>query len=103
MTEFISLVGQSQGRDKQVIEHKKQQKRVLTTLLTEVADYVTLTCKGNRLMLLSSGFTISGKYIHKDDPVIKLLKVELGAVGVATTIVKRFFVGILVYVCPCAT
>ena len=89
LPEFISLVGHSLGRDKQVIERKKQQKLVLTSLLTEVADYVTLTCKGNRLMLLSSGFTISGKYVNKEQPVIKLLKVELGPPGIATTLVKR--------------
>jgi len=54
-----------------------------------VADYVTLTCKGNRLMLLSSGFTISGKTNNKEEPVIKILKVELGPPGIATTQVKR--------------
>lgn len=89
LPEFISLIGQSMNRDKEVIERKKKQKLVITSLLTEVANYVTLTCKGNRLMLLSSGFTISGKYNNKEEPVIKLLKVELGTPGVATTLVKR--------------
>ncbi|OQP66419.1 hypothetical protein A3860_13080 [Niastella vici] len=89
LPEFISLVGHSMNRDKEVIERKKKQKLILTSLLTEVADYVTLTCKGNRLMLLSSGFTISGKYNNREEPVIKLLKVELGPPGIATTRVKR--------------
>jgi len=83
------LVGQSKLRDMQIIEHKKQKKLVLTSLLTEVADYVTNTCKGDRLMLLSSGFPIAGENNNKEEPVIKLLQVELGPPGIATTRVKR--------------
>jgi hypothetical protein len=89
LPEFLSSVGQSIGRDREVIERKKKQKLVLTSLLTEVADYVTLTSKGDRLKLLSSGFPISGEYINKDEPVIELLQVELGPPGIATTRVKR--------------
>jgi hypothetical protein len=89
LPEFQSLLSHSMGRDIEIIELKKKKKLVLTSLLTEVADYVTQTCNGDRLMLLSSGFPISGEQHNKVDPVIEELQVELGPPGIATTRVKR--------------
>lgn len=89
LPEFQTLVSNAIGRDMEVVALKKNRKIVLTSLLTEVADYVTLTCNGNRSMLLSSGFPIAGEQHNRDEPVIEELQVELGAPGVATTRVKR--------------
>jgi hypothetical protein len=89
LPEFQYLVSYSKGRDIEVVAKKKAKKLVLTSLLTEVADYVTITCKGDRGMLLSSGFPISGAHNNKEEPVIEELQVELGPPGVATTRVKR--------------
>lgn len=89
LPEFQYWLSHSKGRDIEVVEQKKAKKLVLTSLLTEVANYVTITCKGDRAMLLSSGFPISGEHINKDAPVIEELQVELGPPGVATTRVKR--------------
>lgn len=89
LPEFQYLVSLSKGRDIEVVAQKKSKKLVLTSLLTELADYVTLTCNGNRGMLLSSGFPITGEYVNKDVQVIEELQVELGPPGVATTRVKR--------------
>jgi hypothetical protein len=58
---------------------KNDKKAALVVLLTELAEYVILTCNGNRLMLLSSGFHVSGdKFTRGLDPVIQQLEVELG-------------------------
>ena len=89
LPEFQTLVSNAIGRDMEVVALKKNKKLVLTSLLTEVADYVTITCNGNRSMLLSSGFPLSGEQYNKEEPVIEELQVELGDPGVATTRVKR--------------
>jgi hypothetical protein len=89
LPEFQYLVSHSIGRDIEVVALKKAKKGMLTSLLTEVADYVTITCKGHRGMLLSSGFPIAGEHNNKDEPVIEELQVELGPPGIATTRVKR--------------
>jgi hypothetical protein len=89
LPEFQSLVSHSKGRDVEVVAGKKKKKLMLASLLTEVANYVTLTCKGNRGKLLSSGFPISGAHNNKVKPVIEELQVELGPPGIATTRVKR--------------
>jgi hypothetical protein len=68
---------------------KNKLKAQVIALLVEVAEYVTLTCKGDRLKLLSSGFPISGATSTQVDQVIGALEVILGASGEASTSVKR--------------
>lgn len=83
-------VSDAKGRDIEVINLKNEQKALLITYLTVLAEYVTITCKGDRGKLLSSGFLISGdKSASAEVPVIKQLEVELGPPGEATTKVKR--------------
>ena len=89
LPKFLSLVSHSKGRDIEVVAGKKAKKLLLASLLTEVANYVTITCKGHRGMLLSSGFPIAGEHNYKAEPVIEELQVELGPPGIATTRVKR--------------
>ena len=68
---------------------KNDKKAELASSLTELAEYVTSKSKGNRLMLLSSRFPISGAWITQIDHVIQQLEVEIGAPGEADTQVKR--------------
>jgi hypothetical protein len=68
---------------------EERQKRELVSLLTELAEYVTLTSKGDRLKLLSSSFPISGASNTQIEQEIQQLDVELGPPGEATTRVKR--------------
>lgn len=83
-------VSNARGRDIEVINLKNEQKALLITYLTVLAEYVTITCKGDRGKLLSSGFLISGeRSAPGEDPEIKQLEVELGPPGQATTQVKR--------------
>jgi len=89
LPEFQSSVANSKGRDIEVINLKNERKALLISLLTELVQYVTLTCKGDRGMLLSSGFPISGDRLNQEDQEIQQLEVELGPPGEATTQVKR--------------
>ena len=89
LPELQSAVSSSKGRDVETIARKNQLKAQVIALLTVLAEYVTTTCKGNRVMLLSSGFPISGATNTQVDQVIGALDVVLGAPGEATTTVKR--------------
>jgi hypothetical protein len=90
LPEFITALGNAKGRDMEAVQLKNNLKAGLVALLVPVADYVTRKCKGDRLMLLSSGFPISdGTTRDEPDPVIQQLEVELGSTGEATTKVKR--------------
>jgi len=83
-------VSDALGRDIEAVNLKNEQKAVLINYLTVLAEYFTITCKGDRGKLLSSGFPISGeKSATEEDPEIKQLDVELGPPGTATTQVKR--------------
>lgn len=82
-------VSDAKGRDIEDINLKNVRKARLIVLLTVLAKYVTEKSKGDRGILLSSGFLISGDKSSQEVPVIQQLEVELGAPGEATTQVKR--------------
>jgi hypothetical protein len=87
--ELLSAVANARGRDIEAVAFKNSRKAELIALLIELAAYVTLTCKEDRLKLLSSGFLISGGNCNEPDAVITQLEVELGPPGEATVSVKR--------------
>jgi hypothetical protein len=89
LPEFQTSVANAKGRDIEVINLKNEQKALLISFLTELAQYVTLTCKEDRGKLLSSGFPVSGDKSYQAEPEIQQLEVELGPPGEATTQVKR--------------
>lgn len=89
LPQLQSSVSNAKGRDIEVINLKNERKARLIALLVILSQYVTEKCKGDRGMLLSSGFLISGEKPNQEDPVIQQLEVELGPPGEATTKVKR--------------
>jgi hypothetical protein len=89
LPELQSAVGDAKGRDVEAVALKNKLKAQLIALLTVLADYVTVTCKGDRLNLLSSGFPISGATSTQLNQVLAPLQVEIGAVGEASTSLKR--------------
>jgi hypothetical protein len=89
LPDVLAAVNNAKGRDVEAVQLKNNLKGELVGLLTELAEYVTLKCKGDRLMLLSSGFPISGASSTQLEQVIEKLEVDLGAPGEATTTVKR--------------
>ena len=89
LPELQTSVSNAKGRDIEAVNLKNENKTRFIVLLAILAQYVTEKCKGDRGMLLSSGFLISGDKSNQDDPVIEQLEVELGPPGEATTKVKR--------------
>lgn len=89
LPELQGSVSDAKGRDIEDINLKNVRKARLIVLLTVLAKYVTEKSKGDRGIILSSGFLISGDKSNQDEPVIEQLEVELGPPGEATTQVKR--------------
>ncbi|WP_242696403.1 hypothetical protein [Longitalea luteola] len=61
LPDYHNAIVTAKGRDKEMVAVKKAKKAAVVALLTEMAEYITLTCKGDEAMLLSSGFEISGQ------------------------------------------
>lgn len=89
LPELQSAVGDAKGRDVEAVALKNKLKAKVIALLTVLAEYVTVTCKGDRLNLLSSGFPISGASSTRIDQVISPLEVEIGVTGEASTSVRK--------------
>jgi hypothetical protein len=89
LPQLQSALGDARGRDVEAVALKNKLKAEVIALLTVLADYVTVTCKGDRLNLLSSGFPISGATSTQIDQVISPLEVEIGAPGQASTSIMR--------------
>jgi hypothetical protein len=82
----ISLAGRN---DMTLASAKNDKKAELIRMLDEIAEYVTTTSNGDRTILLSSGFDITGlKGSSKELAPIEKLIVEIGVPGQATTRVK---------------
>src|SRR4051812_9418530 len=58
---FQQSLVDAMGRDKQMVAIKNNKKVIVLDLLQQLANYVTETCKGDRLLLLSSGFDVTGE------------------------------------------
>jgi hypothetical protein len=82
-------VSTAKGRDIEDINDKNVKKARLIVLLTVLAKYVTEKSKGDRGIILSSGFLLAGDKASEEEPVIEQLDVLLGPPGEATTQVKR--------------
>jgi hypothetical protein len=83
----ISIAGR---KDRTLSSVKNDLKAELVSLMDELADYVTTTSNGDKTMLLSSGFDITGdKDLSQALPPIEKLEVQADIPGQATTRVKR--------------
>lgn len=78
--EFQHALANALSRDSYLMAIKDQLKETVLALLDELAEYVTVTCKGNRSMMLSSGFDVNSVNGNgnKLPPAIKKLEVVLG-------------------------
>jgi hypothetical protein len=86
---YTNSQANAKGRDIEAVNLKNEQKALTISYLAVLAEYVTGICNGDRGMLLSSGFQISGDKSYQAEPEIQQLEVELGPPGEATTQVKR--------------
>jgi hypothetical protein len=79
----------AKGRDTVAVSLKKDLKTRIIGLITVLDAYVTRKCNGDRTLLLTSGFYISGEKGEAAEPTIGKLDVELGPPGIITTSIKR--------------
>jgi hypothetical protein len=89
LPEYRAAVQEAKTRSKVAVSKKKDLKKQLVVLLTAVAVYVTHKCNGDRTMLLTSGFPISGEQGERPLGLIEKLDVVLGPPGIITTSVRR--------------
>jgi hypothetical protein len=88
--EFQAARKNARSHDKELVAIKNNLKESMLKLLTELAEYVTVTCKGDRALILSSGFDVTTVNTGTTlPPAIEKLEVELGGSGEATTRIKN--------------
>jgi hypothetical protein len=89
LPEYQAALIAAKGRDRELISIKNDKKAQLLAFFAELAQYVTVTCNGDRSLLLGSGFDVYGERVTVAAPFIEKLEVELGPPGEATTRIKR--------------
>lgn len=88
LEDYLLSLSAAGGRDREKVAIKDNKQAELRQLLTELAHYVTQTSKGDKAMLLSSGFDISPEKGSPQKAPPKL-QAEMGMPGQVTTRVKR--------------
>ena len=90
-SEYQVARANAKGRDITMVSIKNDIKVKAFNLLQIVADYVTVKSKGDRTLILTSGFYVSGETNSNRNlpPVIEKLEVELGPSGEATIRTKE--------------
>jgi hypothetical protein len=88
LSEYEVALTNAGGRDREMVSVKDDKRAILRQLLTDLAHYVTKTSKGDKTMLISSGFDVTPQR-NKPKKLPPGLVVELGLPNQATTRVKR--------------
>jgi hypothetical protein len=88
LEEFSAALSNAGRFDRELVAIKDNKQVILIQLLTELAYYVAQICKGNKAMLLGSGFDINGDIVKRQKALPKM-QVELGMPGQLTTRVNR--------------
>lgn len=86
---FITSITKASGGDEEALSAKKDLRTNILIKLGIFAEYVTLTCGGDRTKLLSSGFELNRARGEKSLSTIKELKVTAERVGTATTRINK--------------
>jgi hypothetical protein len=90
LPEFEAALVDARGGDKHMVAIKNNKKAIVLGLLEELVMYVTATCKGDKVQILSSGFDVNEESNGSSLlPSIVILEVELGPSGEATTRVRN--------------
>ena len=102
LPEFEVALVNAKSRDKEMVAIKNNKKALILAWLEELEGYVIATCKGDRALILSSGFDVTDEQSSRPVTAIETLEVELGAPGEATVRVKKA-TGAMAYVYEYAT
>lgn len=85
LPDFRRALANARSRDKEMVAIKNNIKAIVLDLLQELAEYVTDVCKGDRVLLLSSGFDVTSENGNgKQEPTIQKVEVDLTVPGEAT-------------------
>ncbi|HEX6429794.1 MAG TPA: hypothetical protein VF008_19005 [Niastella sp.] len=88
LDEFSTALSNAGGLDREKVAIKDGKQAILRQMLTELAYYIAQISKGDKAMLLGSGFDINGD-TGKPQKAPPKLRVELGMPGQVTTRVNR--------------
>jgi hypothetical protein len=88
LDEFSTALSEAGGFDREKVAIKDNKQALLRQMLTELAYYVTQVCKGDKALLLGSGFDINADTVKPQKAPPKL-RVELDMPGQVTTRVNR--------------
>jgi hypothetical protein len=88
LSEFSTALSNAGGFDREMVAIKDGKQAILRQMLTELAYYVSQICKGDKAILLGSGFDINAD-TGKPQKAPPKLRVELGMPGQVTTRVNR--------------
>jgi hypothetical protein len=83
LPEFEVALVNAKSRDKEWVAIKNNKQAHILALLEEVAAYVIATSKGDRALILNSGFDVTDEQTGPAKPFVEALVVELGAPGEA--------------------
>ena len=90
LPKYKQALADSHNRDKYYVSLKNDLKAEVLDLLHQLADYVTVSSKGDRTTMLSSGFNVNSvNGTNKQPPTIEILEVDLRVTGQATTRVRK--------------
>jgi hypothetical protein len=86
---FQTAHAEARDRDMIKVATRNNKRMVMETALIELVRYATRVCNGDRTMLLSTGFDISGSKKHNGLKQIEKFEVTIDVPNEAVTKVKR--------------
>lgn len=86
--EFAASLSNAGRFDREMVAIKNDKRAILRQLLADLATYVTQTCKGDRTLLLGSGFDIGAENVKRKKSPPKIL-VDLDTPRQATARISR--------------
>ena len=89
MPEYQSALAHALGLGIETVALKDTKKKIVLNLLDELATYATIICRGDKRLLLSSGFDITKEGGAGQAPAIEKLEVILGESGEVTMRIKN--------------
>lgn len=89
LPEYRVAITNARGGDEEMRFIRKAKRAEVIALLSELVEYVTLTCNGDPAKLVSSGFELNKARGTKAMSPIKELKVTIDRTGEAVTVVKK--------------
>ena len=89
LPEYEEANYKARGGDEEMRFIRKAKRAEVIALLSELAEYVTLTCNGDPAKLVSSGFELNKERGSKALSPIKDLKIAIDRSGEAVTQVKK--------------